>query len=63
VLGDAALFVDPLDVTSIGEGLARMMTDEQSRRSFALAGKARAANFTWERTARATISAYEAAAG
>lgn len=63
VLGDAALLVDPLDVSSIAEGLARLMTDEQSKRSFALAGKARAANFTWERTARATISAYEVAAG
>jgi glycosyltransferase involved in cell wall biosynthesis len=63
VLGDAALLVDPLDASSIADGLSHLMTDEQSKRSFALAGKARAANFTWERTARATISAYEAARG
>ena len=61
VLGDSALLVDPRDVSSIAAGLARLMTDEQSKRSFALAGKARAANFTWERTARATIAAYDSA--
>lgn len=63
VLGDAALLVDPRDVSSIAAGLGGLMTDEQSKRSFALAGKARAANFTWERTARATIAAYESALG
>lgn len=60
VLGDAALLVDPLDVAALADGLRRLMHDDGSRRSFALAGKARAAGFTWERTARATLAAYEA---
>lgn len=63
VLGDAALMVDPFDVSAIAGGLVHLMTDEHSRRSFAVAGKARAAAFTWERTARATIAAYEDACG
>lgn len=62
VLGDAALVVDALDASALAEGLATLMGNETTRRSFALAGKARAAGFTWERTARATIAAYEAAA-
>ena len=63
VVGDAALFVDPLDVASIAQGLSRLMTDEAERRAVALAGKARAAGFTWERTAKQTVAAYEAALG
>lgn len=61
VLGDAAVMVDPLDPSSIADGLAMLMTDEGARRSYALSGKARAAAFTWERTARDTITAYEEA--
>ena len=61
VLGDAAVMVDPLEVSSIAGGLAKLMTDEGQRRSFALSGKARAAVFTWERTARETLDAYEQA--
>ena len=61
VLGDAALLVDPLDTSAIADGLRVLMTDEGARRSYALAGKARAAGFTWERTAKTTIAAYEAA--
>jgi glycosyltransferase involved in cell wall biosynthesis len=61
VLGDAALRVDPADVDAIGDALGRIVTDEPLRRSYALAGKAHAASYTWEGTARATIGAYEAA--
>jgi glycosyltransferase involved in cell wall biosynthesis len=61
VLGDAAVLVDPTDADAIGEALAGIVRDEPRRRSYALAGKAHAAGFTWEKTARATIGAYEAA--
>ena len=61
VVGDAALLVDPRDDSAIAGGLRLLMNDDSARRSYALAGKARAAGFTWERTARATIGAYEAA--
>ena len=63
VLGDAAVMVDPLDASAIAGGLATLMSDEAQRRIFALAGKARAAAFTWERTARDTLAAYEQATG
>jgi glycosyltransferase involved in cell wall biosynthesis len=61
VLGDAAVMVDPLDPAAIAGGLSMLMNDEGARRSYALSGKARAAAFTWERTARSTIEAYEQA--
>jgi glycosyltransferase involved in cell wall biosynthesis len=60
VLGDAAELVDPLDVDAIAGALERLATDDELRRSYSRAGKARAASFTWERTAAATLSAYRA---
>jgi glycosyltransferase involved in cell wall biosynthesis len=61
VLGEAALLVDPHDVDAIGEGVVSMIRDDALRRRYAMAGKAHAAGYTWERTARVTITAYEAA--
>lgn len=61
VVGDAALRVDPYDVDDIGEGLVSLATDGALRRRLELAGRARAARFTWSATARATTEAYEAA--
>ena len=58
VLGDAAWLVDPDDAGGFADALRTLATDAALRRSYAVAGKARAAGFTWERTAATTISAY-----
>ena len=62
VAGDAALLFDPYDQRSISDALARLVGDEELRRRLAAAGRERAASFTWERTAQATIASYERAA-
>jgi glycosyltransferase involved in cell wall biosynthesis len=62
-VGDAAEVVDPRDVDAIAGGLERLISDESLRRTYALAGRARAAGFTWEATAAATLSAYRATLG
>jgi glycosyltransferase involved in cell wall biosynthesis len=54
---DRALFFDPLDEDSIAEALDRIMTDEPLRRSLAAAGRERAREFTWERSAERTLAA------
>jgi glycosyltransferase involved in cell wall biosynthesis len=62
VVGDAGIQVDPLDVEAIAEALHLLMTDQgenERRRQLSLA---RAAEFSWERTARLTMDCYEAAA-
>lgn len=61
VVADAALVVDALDVASIANGVAALLRDNQARRSYVVSGKARAAEFTWDRTAKATMAAYEKA--
>ncbi len=63
VAGDAALLVDPRDPTAAGEAIARILNDTALTASLRQKGIQRAAAFTWERTARATLEAYRAAIG
>ncbi len=51
VAGGAALLVDPLSSEAIARGLASLLTDAAERTRLAAAGRARAAQFSWERTA------------
>jgi glycosyltransferase involved in cell wall biosynthesis len=55
--GDAALLVDPDDPAAIADAVLSAAGDESTRRPLIEAGRARAARFTWERTARATDQA------
>jgi alpha-1,3-rhamnosyl/mannosyltransferase len=57
VAGDAAVLVDPLEVAAIAAGLTRLLTDPALRADLARRGRARAAAFSWERTARETLDA------
>jgi glycosyltransferase involved in cell wall biosynthesis len=61
VLGDAAELVDPTDVDGLAAILERLGNDEAARKLLSVKGRARATDFTWERTARATLEAYEGA--
>ncbi|MCS7220938.1 MAG: glycosyltransferase family 1 protein [Anaerolineae bacterium] len=59
--GDAALLVDPLDVEEIATGIRCILEDEELRWQMRERGLMRAALFSWERTARMTLAAYERA--
>ncbi|MEA2521493.1 MAG: hypothetical protein QOI81_1139 [Actinomycetota bacterium] len=61
VAGDCAILVDPTDVAEIAEGVHRVLTDRAAAADLAARGLHRAAAYTWEATARATLSAYDAA--
>ena len=63
VTGDAALHVPADDVAAAHAQLARLLEDTDLRHRLAAAGQRRAAGFTWDRTARATLALYRAAAG
>ncbi len=58
VVGDAALLVDPTDVGALAGALARLLDNEPLRRELRARGLARAAQFTWARTARETLAVY-----
>jgi glycosyltransferase involved in cell wall biosynthesis len=55
VAGDAARLVDPRDVGSIRGGLADVLSDRARRTDLASRGRARAAEYSWGRTARETL--------
>ena len=61
VVGDAAERFEPTDVDALAAVLERLGNDEGARRRLSVKGRARATDFTWERTARATLEAYEGA--
>jgi glycosyltransferase involved in cell wall biosynthesis len=61
VAGDAALLFDPEDVDAIRAAMERLLGDEAERERLRAGGLARAALFTWDRTARETVSSYERA--
>lgn len=59
--GDAALFVDPLDVESIAAQMEKIAIDSQTRELLICKGRERSSQFTWENTAKLTRDAFEAA--
>jgi glycosyltransferase involved in cell wall biosynthesis len=58
VAGDAALLFDPRDVGEIAASLERLLGDPVLAASLRAKGLARAAAFTWARTARLTLDSY-----
>jgi glycosyltransferase involved in cell wall biosynthesis len=58
VAGDAALLFDPRDDAAIAASLQRLLSDRALVERLREAGRQRAREFTWERTARATIDSY-----
>jgi len=51
--GKAAIYVDPLDVASIAEGLARLITQPGVRARLIREGRENVRRFSWPRAAEA----------
>ena len=62
VLGGAGLLLDPRDVSAWRDAIIRVMNDESLRDDLRARGLARAATYTWQRTARITFDVYREAA-
>ncbi len=58
VVGDAALTVDPLDVTALAQAMRRVLDDAALRAELVQRGIARAQQFTWSRAARKLLDVY-----
>jgi glycosyltransferase involved in cell wall biosynthesis len=60
VAGESALLFDPRDERAIAHAMERLLVPEEAARLKAL-GLARAQEFTWQRTASATLASYQRA--
>jgi glycosyltransferase involved in cell wall biosynthesis len=58
VAGDAAVLVDPYSATAIADGMYRVLTDNQLRRTLRLRGPQRASQFSWESSVRRVREIY-----
>jgi glycosyltransferase involved in cell wall biosynthesis len=59
VVGDAGLLLDPDDPAAWSDALARLAGDDATATDLAALGTARAAAFSWDRTARETWRIYD----
>ncbi len=59
--GGAALLFDPQNADELAQKILELLADENARRALSTAGQQRAAEFSWERTARFTWNVYEEA--
>ncbi len=59
----AARLVAPMDVQELTAALTELLTDEDARAELSALGRARAAQYTWERTAALTLQVYREALG
>ena len=58
VCADAAVYVEPGDVDGLAAEMARLATDRALGEALSRRGRARAAEFSWERSAREHLAAY-----
>ena len=59
VVGDAGLVIADGDGAEMAAAVSRLLDDRQEREHRAQMGRDRAASFTWERAAAATLRVYE----
>ena len=62
VAGEAAVYVDPLDVGSIADGFARLALDDRLHAGLAGRARANAARFDWRRSTQQLVAAFQEAA-
>jgi glycosyltransferase involved in cell wall biosynthesis len=58
---DAARLVSPTDAQSLARSIIEILSDENERQQLSLTGQQRAGEFSWEKTARATLAVYDEA--
>jgi glycosyltransferase involved in cell wall biosynthesis len=59
VAGEAAVPVDPRSVAGLAEAMERVVNDRDLAARLGAAGRARAAGFSWDQTARRTLEVYK----
>ena len=58
VVGDAGVYIDPMDASSLADCLERVLTSESLRTDLRKRGQQRYREFSWKRTACETLAVY-----
>lgn len=61
VAGDAAVLVDPYDISSMAEGIKTLLTDDNLKQSLSNKSKINANNFTWKKSAKLSLEIFDCA--
>ncbi len=59
IVGEGGILIDPEDVESLVAAMRKLLSDENLRAELREKGLAHAATFSWEKTARETLEAYQ----
>lgn len=59
VAGDAAVYVDAYNVDAIGKGIVTVINDAALQEKLSAKGIMQSSKFSWEKTAKGTVSVYE----
>ncbi len=59
VMNDAALYVDPISVNSIAEGINKVFKNKKLQLSLSKKGLIQSKKFSWEKTSNLTVKVYE----
>jgi len=59
VCADAAYYINPEDITTIAEGMCRVISDLELKTALVSKGIERASFFSWEKTARETLKVFD----
>lgn len=59
VAGDAAVLVNPHDITFLRDAMSKVLLDEDMRKSLIMKCSERIKDFSWENTARKTLAIYK----
>lgn len=61
IVGDTGILVDPDDPKAVAEAIYEVLSNESKKKKLITRGLERAKEFTWEKTARKTVSVYKKA--
>lgn len=59
IVGPSGLTIDPQEPDQLAQAMIELLNDEEMQRELGRKGLERAGEFSWERTARQTLAAYE----
>lgn len=60
--GDAAMYIDPMNVEDIARAMEKLLADKKLRDSMKEKGFRQAKKFSWEKTAKETLAVLESIA-